>query len=32
MTPQELPAFLGQRLNPIGADMEKERGMWHAFL
>ena len=32
MTPQELPAFLGQRLNPIGTDMEKERWMGYAFL
>ena len=32
MTPQKLPAFLGQRLNPIGTDMEKQRWMWHAFL
>jgi hypothetical protein len=24
VTPQELPAFLGKCLNPIGTDMEKE--------
>src|SRR5262249_14470241 len=32
MTPQELPAFLGKRLNPIGTEMETERWMWYAFL
>ena len=32
VTSQELPAFLGKRLNAIGTESEKERWMWHAFL
>jgi hypothetical protein len=31
MTPQKLPGFLRKRLNPIGTDMVKERGMGDAF-